>query len=375
MLGVVLASVSACRRSTTTDSSQPRALPSEAATLVPRLCNARAGCVERSRQSLVEQGELLELSIPRAASGEPCDGAEYWLVRGTTELLLARDCDEQAGADTRGHAKVRIEGELVLVDYEAGLSSARCAGSSVRVSQHDFRIVEERRSGGTVEAGQCQLTAERSVAWSTAKHTARWSSRACAAGSATPAHVGTSIPVYDVAGTSPKTRLGSCAATVDGAARLRAAVVSSALLIELHGVTRGEVTVTVASASPDDGFMGDVGCDSDAEYRLSSSTIDLESGRLTTRGERPPALAISTLYEAVSYLRAEGLADATRLALTWRGPNGERVETAKLSTPPTVAELPPLDTWFQSKEPCELRDGRVELRSSGSGPLLRLSGW
>lgn len=379
VLGLLVVSLTACRRSPkggAAASAAASASPSESeAELVPRLCNGRAGCAVRSRQALSERGELVELGIPLAVNEEHCDGTEHWLIRDAAELLLARDCDAQGGANARAHAKVRAEAELVLVDYEESRSSDVCAGSSARVSQRDFRVVEERRFGGTGKAGQCLHTAERTVDWSTAKHTARWSSRACAGRTEAPTHYGNAIPVYEVDGTTPKMRLGSCAATVDGAARLRAAVVSSALLIELDGVTRGELTVTVAGASPDDGFMGEVGCGSDAEYRLSSSSIDLESGRVTTRGERPPTLQISALYEAVSYLRAENLGSAKRLAMAWRGPHGERVETARLSAQPTAAELPPLDPWFQSKEPCELRDNRLELRATPSRPLLRLSGW
>jgi hypothetical protein len=337
---------------------------------------------------LLEQGELVDLAIARAANQESCDGSEYWLVRAGTSALLATDCDAQDGADTRAHANVRVDSEYVLVDYEEGLSSDLCAGSSTRVRQRDFGIADERRWGGTGKNGSCVRSAERVIDWQSQKHAGRWSSRACSGRPANGAHTGAPIPTYEVAGVSAQTALGSCAATVGGpapskaagagesAVRMRAAVVNAALLVEVSGVKGGVLSLIVAGHSPDDGFLGSVGCGTQDEYGMATTTIDLETGRVTAHDKRAPNLELSAHDGSSIRLYAPALAGVERIALSYRAADGARLETASLSARPTVSELPPLDTWFQNKVPCELRADHLEARTAvGAQPLLRLAGW
>ena len=385
----------ACRRSPTGGvpaasvvASSPSPPEQNQAAVAGRLCAGRAGCSVRQRRPLLERGELVDLAVTRASNPEQCDGAEYWLLRAGTATFLATDCDAQDGADTRAHANVRVDSEFVVVDYEEGLSSDLCAGSGVRVSQRDFRVVDERRWSGERKAGKCTQVAERTVDWHFAKHVARWSSRACAGRAGAGAHTGDAIPVYEVTGVSAQTALGSCAATVgraaqskttaagDSAIQMRAAVVNAALTVEISGVTRGALSVIVTGNSPDDDVLGVVGCGTEAEHGLSTATIDLESGHVTAHGSYAPKLEISAREGSSLRLYAPALGGVERIALSYRGPNGEHLDSAQLSSRPTVSELPPLDIWFQSKEPCELRAGRVETRAAlGPQPLLRLGGW
>jgi len=391
-LALALSSASACQRSSAGGAptaasavTHPETSSSGPAALAARLCANRPGCALRKVESLSNQGQLMELALPRPASKEECDGAEYWVIRGSTQQLLARDCDAQDGADARAHARVRVEAPQIIVDYEEGLSSDLCAGTNARLSEVDFHLVEERRWGGTGRLGSCTRAAELSADWATQKHTARWSSRACSGRPLNDAHTGDAIPSYQVAGVSEQTRLGTCAATIGqvvtaagaspSSARVRAAVVNAALLVEVSGLTEGELSVHVASHSPDDGFMGSVGCGTADEYRLSTSTIDLKSGRVKTSGKQAPQLTVNGRDDSGVRLYAAALNGIGRLAISLRGSQGEHLDSALLSAHPSAAELPPLGVWFESKEPCELRSGRLELRtSSGPEPILRLSG-
>jgi len=390
-LGLALSSASACQRSSTSGapaaaSAVPRTESSASgpAALVAQLCANRAGCALRKVQSLSDQGQVIELAIPRSSSKEECDGAEYWLIRGSTQELLAEDCDAQHGADARARARVRVEPPQIIVDYEEGLSSDSCAGGNARLSEADFRLIEERRWGGPGRLGNCTHAAELSTDWASQKHTARWSSRACSARPASDAHMGDAIPSYQLAGVSEQTRLGTCAASIGQAvsvadapsstARVRAAVVNAALLLEVSGVTEGELSVHVASHSPDDGLMGSVGCGTADEYRFSTTTIDLKSGRVKTSGKQAPHLTVSGREDSSVRLYAT-LTGIGRLAISFRGSQGEHLDSALLSAHPDAAELPPLGVWFESQEPCEVRAGRLEIRTSARPqPILRLSG-
>jgi hypothetical protein len=107
---------------------------------------------------------------------------------------------------------------------------------------------------------------------------------------------------------------------------------------------------------------------------MATTTIELESGRVLSHDKRAPKLEISGRDGSSIRLYAPSLSSIERIALAYRGAAGAHLETASLSARPTVSELPPLDTWFQNKEPCELRAGRLEQRTNRvAQPLLRLA--
>jgi hypothetical protein len=385
----------ACHGAGSADASRRKpsaAIPSASAVateqaLAAELCSGRARCSLRARRTVgAGPTELAELALEHEPGTEGCDGGEYWLVRPTATPRLQRlatDCNAQLSADSPGHATVRLSSTALLLDYQELQASDRCSGSSAELNVPASHLLRETRFAGASHGRECRREDELSTDWDTSDHVARWSQVDCDAkgvGSRTAAGFGAAIPKYSLPSSAPVTAVGSCGVKIDAvrAARwqkpapvipqleMRAAVVNDTLLIDIDGSVRGSLTLIVASAGLGDSAYGSVGCASEAERRLSSTSIRLDDGHVDSSGPQAPFLKISARTANSIQLSTASIAGIARAALSYRGPAAERLDSANLKNRPAAADLPPFDVEFQASDPCQVVDGRLEVRPANA---------
>ncbi|HET7545619.1 MAG TPA: hypothetical protein VFK05_37385 [Polyangiaceae bacterium] len=383
----------ACRRGSSVGAPQAQASQTVAhssasltdSALAVELCRGRARCSLRARHP-VEAGsaELVELTLEHEPSTEACDGGEYWLVRSSSKpsrQRLASDCNAQLEADSLGHATVGFKSGSLLFDYQELQASDRCSGFSAELNVPGSHLLREVRFSGAYAQRKCQREDELSTDWDTSDHVARWSRSDCdakGAAAAKPAGFGSALPKYTLPGSPLVTAIGSCGVKVDAAraarwqepaappaqVQMRAAVVNDVLLIDIDGTAEGSLTLVVASAGLGDSAYGGLGCADEADYRVSSTTIRLGDGHLESSGSLAPFLKISARTTNGVQLSTASIAGISRAALSYRGTASERLDSAKLPKSPTARDLPPFDTQFQASDPCQVVDGRLEVRAA-----------
>jgi len=276
-----------------------------------------------------------------------------------------------------------LSSTTLLFDYQELQASDRCTGFSAELNVPAAHLLREVRFAGTRLERKCQPEDELSTDWDTSDHLAHWSRSNCDAkgvGSRAPAGFGATIPSYTLSGSPRITAVGSCSVQIDAARaarwqkpapailplQMRAAVVNDTLLIDIDGSTRGSLTLIVASAGLGDNAYGGLGCASEADYRVSSTSIRLDDGHVDSSGALAPYLKISARRANGVQLSTASIAGIARAALSYRGPAAERLDSANLPPRPSARDLPPFDTQFQASDPCQVVDGRLEVRPANA---------
>ncbi len=384
--------------SSSTASAVPVSTPPAAmsdADLTARLCAERAGCRFRRRRAVAGADgiALVDIAIARGPLSPDCDGAEYWVVRSKatpSSQRVLKDCDAQMEADEPAHADTRVEGTDLVVAYEERLGGDLCKGVDARIHLGPLRVVTEKRWDGPSRKNQCIRENEITTDWDTSEHIARWTQSNCKTTPApsTDPTSGAAISKVSLDGSTAPTAVGTCGTVVDGVraghwttkgaapphVRLRAVVIDDKLLVDVEGATTGSLSIVVASAADGDGEHGSLGCASEDDRRVSSTTIHLEDGRTESKGPQAPFLKVASRDSSAIHFATESIASVGRLALSYESPTHEKLDSSLLRPSPKARDLPPFDGPFRATDRCRLEAGRLEVRrdDSTSDPVLKL---
>ena len=156
--------------------------------------------------------------------------------------------------------------------------------------------------------------------------------------------------------------------------RLRAAVVNDRLLVNVEGATTGTLSVWVARGEPGDGENGELGCAPAAARGVSTSSVELGSGKVSSHGPNAPLLSIHELNATGVQLVTESIAGIGRLALSYRSSDGALLATAALPLAPQARDLPPLAPVLPGERWCQALAGRLDSRpeNAATDPAVRL---
>jgi len=374
------------------------------------LCAGRSGCQMETRRKVpgAPGVELIDVALPAVdpdaqaapATGrdEPsCRGHEHWLVSGADSRSpvarrLTRDCDSQEGADEMGHADWRIDGDQLTVRYEEFQSSDRCRGLEARLRATPLRMVTETRYDGFVSDQRCRRDNVMTTDWDRSDHFGRWSTASCRVPTTAAQWnaSGAVVPRFTLASPPSPLVAGTCGVLVDarGAGRwmgragkpaavnvrLRAAVLNGRLLVDVEGATTGTLSVWVARGEPGDGDNGELGCAPAAARGVSSSSLELGSGKLRSQGPNAPMLSVQGRNTTGVQLVTESIAGMGRLALSYRSSDGALLATAALPRAPQARDLPPLAPVLPAEPWCQAVAGRLDSRpdNAATDPTIRL---
>ena len=128
----------------------------------PDLCRGRSRCVITGRAPLagVSGATLVTVRIAHASPDDEdrCDRREYWLSRPGGDVLIARDCEVQWGADSPGPLTLVVRDDLLDVRYVEYQSSDRCEVFRATVSLSGPKLaVVQNREEGSVKNDACRL--------------------------------------------------------------------------------------------------------------------------------------------------------------------------------------------------------------------------
>lgn len=86
-----------------------------------------------------------------------CNVREYWLVDGTRErpALLARDCDQQPGADEPAAAETTVRDGAFVVNYVEAQSSDQCEIFQATVNLKNLAVRSQGRWEGERNGAGC----------------------------------------------------------------------------------------------------------------------------------------------------------------------------------------------------------------------------